>query len=421
MLTLPNDLRVIVQPDDSSRVVALDVLVRFGAEHEARPTAGARYFLQNAMLRGTRDRDADEIAEAVAERGATLNMSVSDDFVEFYATGRTNAWEFLLELVAEVLMRPKLDDRDIEAVRTDLLGMVQRRHDDAGAWSYDLFREALFINKQSEPIAYGVSPVGYDDSLRRITRASLRDFHRQYYVPNNTVICLVGDVKPAEVKARASELFRNFAKRAVPLTPAPEFASAKGRSVVKERKGEMTWLVFGYPAPPVTLDDYVPARVANAILGEGMASRLFKKVREEKQLAYELTNYCPPRALLGDISTYAAIRALKDERGRVADLRLDETKDAIAEEYERLTKEPVTEAELRRAKNYLVGTYAIAHERTRQKAWHLGRFECLGVGYEFDRRFPELVKRVTAADVQKVASSYFKDAVVAVVMPQAVP
>jgi predicted Zn-dependent peptidase len=132
-------------------------------------------------------------------------------------------------------------------------------------------------------------------------------------------------------------------------------------------------------------------------------------------------NFCPPRTHLGDIATYVGIQPVKDSGGDIQALRLDETRETIIKEYERLQREPVAETELTRARNYIVGTFAMAHERNRQKAWQLGRFECLGVGYEYDRKFPELVKKVAAADVQRVAREYFNEGVVAAVIPQAMP
>jgi len=420
-IVLPNDLRLIVQPDNSSRIVAVNAIVKFGADRETPLTAGIRYFLQNVMIRGSRDRNATQIAEQLASRGASLNTSLGDDYVEFYATGGVDSWDSLLELVAEILMRPRLDDKEIEAVRTDLLNELQFRQDQPATWSYDLFRGTLFSDLQGTPLGYGLPPGGSEDSLRRITRESLRDCQRQYYVPNNTVVSVVGDVDVNAVRAVAASTFKSFAKRTVPPADLPEVSAEPGRSTVEEREGEMTWLVVGYPAPPVAQADYVPVRVASAVLGEGMASRLFRSLREERKLAYDLANFCPERALASEIATYVAIQPLKDEQGRVADLRLDETKQAVLDEYERLKREPVPEAELDRARNYVAGTFAMAHQKNRQKAWQLGRFESLGVGYAYDRTFPDLVRKVTAADLQRVANTYFVDAVAAVVMPQAMP
>lgn len=419
--TLPNGLRLIVQSDASSRIVAVDAFVKLGADRESRVTAGARNFLQTAMLRGTTRRSAAQIAEELAGRGATLNMGVDDDYVEFYATGGVNSWDYLTTLMGEILRHPALRDRDLEDVRTVLLNQVASRHDRPGRWAYQLFRETLYTDSRGEPAGYGLDPLGYDDSLRRLSRASLRDFHRQYYVPNNIVLCVVGAVRPDEVRTRVGELFKNFAKRTVPPSEAPQPPAPPDHTAVRERKTDLTWLVLGYPAPAVTERDYPAARVASALLGEGMASRLYAALREKMQVAYDLANFCPMRARSGNMATYVAIQPLKDDKGRVADLRLEETRQAIVAEYERLKKEPVAEAELTRAKNYVIGTFALNHERTREKAWQLGRFECMGVGYGYDRRFPELVRRVTSADIQKLAATWFHDPTAAVIMPQALP
>jgi len=180
------------------------------------------------------------------------------------------------------------------------------------------------------------------------------------------------------------------------------------KEVSQEKELQAAWMIIGYPAPSVDSDDYPILKLINTILGGGMSSRFFVELRDKRGLAYDTSSFFPsregPSHFVGYIITSPE--------------NVEQAKEGMLEEIERLKTELVSDEELEKAKKYLIGSFALAHQRNKDQAWYLGWYETMGAGYEFDAKYPEQIETVTKEDIMEVANKYFTEAhIVSILMP----
>ncbi len=407
--TLPNGMTVIVHEDHSSRIVALSAFVKMGAKHETRAGGGVRYFLQAMLMRGTMSRAAGLIENELAAMGASMDVAVGPDYVELWATGGSESVDQLITLLADVLRNPRFDEQEVEKVRQDLLNQIEAEEDAPRLPAQRALNEALFQNEEREPVGYGLSLIGYEDSIKRIRREDLLNFYRAYYAPNNIVFVAAGDLNAAEVTRKITRAFADFPSRSVPQVPPPRLAEVlnKPQLIVLEEPRKNALILVGFRLPPPSHPDYPALRLIATVLGEGQSSRLVKTMRDGLGLAYAVGTTFSEFADASQLTAFVECPADSPER----------VKNHLLNEFRRLRDEPISAQELQRAKNHRLGRFALDHQRNRQRAWHWGVFECWGVGYQFNEEYAEKMKSVTAADVQRVAQKYFERYVVVLVMP----
>lgn len=407
--TLPNGMTVIAHEDHSSRIVAMSAFVKMGARHETRAGAGVRYFLQAMLMRGTVSRSASLIENELAAMGASMDVAVGPDYVELWATGGSESADQLITLLADVLRNPRFDEQEVEKVRQDLLNQIEAEEDAPRLPAQRALNEALFQSEEKEPIGYGLSLIGYEDSIKRIKREDLLNFYRAYYAPNNIVFVAAGDVNAADVTRKITRAFADFPSRSVPQVSPPRLAEVpnKPQLIVLEEPRKNAQILVGFRLPPPSHPDYPALRIIATVLGEGQSSRLVKTVRDGLGLAYAVG------AMFSEFADGSQLTAFVECPADSPDM----VKNYLLNEIRRLRDEPILAQELQRAKNHRIGRFALDHQRNRQRAWHWGVFECWGVGYQFNEEYAEKMKSVTAADVQRVAQKYFERYVVALVMP----
>lgn len=407
--TLPNGMTIITHEDHSSRIVALSAFVKMGAKHETRAGAGVRYFLQAMLMRGTVNRSAQQIENGLAAMGASMDVAVGPDYVELWATGGSESTEQLITLLADVLRHPRFDGQEVEKVRQDLLNQIEAEKDTPRLPAQRALNEALFQNEEKEPVGYGLSLIGYEDSIKRIQREDLLNFYRAYYAPNNIVLVVAGDINAAEVTRQITRAFADFPARSVPQVSPPRWAEVpnKPHLIVLEEPRKNALILVGFRLPPPSHPDYPALRLLATALGEGQSSRLVKTLRDRLGLAYAVG------ATFSEFADASQLTAFVECPADSPDM----AKNYLLDEIRRLREEPLSAQELQRARNHRLGRFALDHQRNRQRAWHWGVFECWGVGYQFNEEYTEKMKSVTAADVQRVAQKYLGRYVVVLVMP----
>jgi predicted Zn-dependent peptidase len=159
--------------------------------------------------------------------------------------------------------------------------------------------------------------------------------------------------------------------------------------------------------PEISDNDYAALKVLNSLLGEGMTSRLFTEVREKESLVYQIGSFYPSLKQKSHFVIYAA----------TTPKNLKKVKAEILAVLEKIKKEPISNDELEHYKSHLIGTFLTAHQAIARQAWYLGWYETIGAGYQFDRKYLELVSKVSSADVQRVAQKYFDKYVLVVSGP----
>jgi len=388
---LANGMTVLVRENPTAPVVGMSLMVRMGTRYETRQTAGLSNFLQLIVVRGTTTRDGTEIVNAADRMGGSIDAYADADYAEITATALSRFWLDMLDLVADVTLRPALSDGTIQAVR-DFLGRQIRNRADK---PYDAAFDALLARTFGDN-PYGWDALGLKESVERMDRAALLAHYRRHYVPGGMVLAVSGKVKRQDVVARAERLFGALSAAPAPApntTPPPAPAAARAVLTVP---GAQSQILMGGLAPSLTDPDLAAMKVVTTVLGGGLASRFFSELRDKQGLAYTTAAREPLRVSPGYFLALLGTAPANQEKAEAA----------LREQLERIQKQAVSDEELRVAKAFLLGTLAMDRRTNARQAWYLASLETAGVGYEFLDRYQAQVRAVTAADVQRAAQKY---------------
>jgi zinc protease len=401
---LPNGLQVIVRHSDVAPVVALSLMVRMGTRWETPETAGLSNFVHAVMVKGTTRRSGSDLAETVAGLGGKLSASGEVDYSEIRASALSRFWRELLGLTAELALEPKLAPEEVDRERAFVLSRAQRRRDNAPSRAFDEFYALLY-----GPHPYGLPTLGTPESLARFDHAAVVARYRAFYRPDRMVLAVSGQVPVDEVLAEAQRLFGAMpAERSANLdTPHPPPVSAGQRRVI-EQAAQQTQILVGGLAPPLDHPDHLAVKVLSTVLGGGMAGRLFVELRDKRALAYTATAFYEPVKEPGALILYLG----------TTPQTAAQAEQALLAEVTRIKRDPVSEADLTRAKGYLLGRYAMDRRTSERLAWYLAFYDLEAVATDYPERYRAAVQAVTAADVQRVARAYLATPVTVVLGPR---
>lgn len=400
---LPNGLTVVVRENPEAPVVAYSLLVKMGTRTETPDNAGISNMLQLMLVRGTEKMDGEQIAAAADRMGGSIDAYGDADYSEIAATALSRSGQPMLELVADVALRPTVPEGTVRAVRDFIVRQIRNRGDKPFDVAADRMRAALF---GSNPYAW--DPLGRRESVERLTRDALLAYYRRRYVPGQMVLAVSGDVKGPEVLAQVQRLFGAMPAGTVqtPTLPAPP-AMAATREVVTV-PGAQAQIFVAALAPPFIHPDYPALKVMTAILGGGMASRFFSDLRDKQALAYTTGAQYPPRV---DTSGFVAILG-------TAPANVPKAEAALREHLARIQSEPASAEEVAVARSYVIGSQAMDRRTNARQAWYLAAAELAGVGHQFFDSYAANVRKVTPADVQRVARRYLGVLRTVIVQPQ---
>jgi zinc protease len=401
---LANGLTVLVRENPVAPVVAVSLQVKMGTRWETRENAGISNLLQLMVVRGTTSRNGSQIVEAADRMGGSIEATGDADSSEIAATALARHWIEILELVADVALHPSVPEGTFGAVRDFLLRQVRNR----GEKPYDVAVDTLTA-KLYDTHPYAWDPIGLKESLERIDRKALLAHYERHYAAGGMVLAVSGRVKTPEVVAEAGRLFGAMPARSAPTAEPPRPPAPATTRDVRTVPGAQAQIVMGALAPRLTDPDYAAVKVLSSVLGGGMAGRFFSELRDQQGLAYTTAAQSPSRVdqsyFMAQIGT-APQNAAKSEA-------------ALRDQLARIQREPVSDDELRVAKAYVLGNLEMDRRTNARQAWYLAAFEETGTGYEFLDRYMKDVRRVTAADLQRVAQKYLSTLRTVIVEPPA--
>ena len=392
--SLPDGPRVISARLPGTRSVAIAAHVLAGARHEAPDEIGVAHFLEHIAFKGTASyRDARAIAETIEGAGGSFNAATDRESTVYWVRVPRSEAGRGFEVLGELVVRPTLDPAEIERERTVIVEEIRSYLDDPVEHAHILFARALFGDG---PL--GREICGDETSVRGLPSPTIRGFWARAYRPGNVVVSVAGDIDHAIAVELVAAAFGTGDGR--PPLPAPAPALPAGPPyLLAERDTTQAQLVVGVPALRRDHPDSWVLLVLNTILGDGMSSRLFLRVREEQALAYDIGSGVVDLADAGAIEISAGV----DPED------LEPALTSILTELGRLRDEPVSPAELEKAKRYLGGGLELRMDDTRSVASWLGVQEALHERVlSIDEALAAIVA-VTAVDVARVARQLFRD------------
>ncbi len=394
---LANGLTVLLSENHTTPSVSISAIARAGSRFEPDSKSGLASLVGELIDEGTESRTSEQIAESVESVGGRLAT-----FGDYQESGARAA--FLsqdvglgLDIIADLLVNATFPEDKVRQHIDRRLAQLKSRLDVPRVQASDVFNEIVFEgHPQHRP------SVGLEETVRRLTRDDMVDFYRRYYVPNATVLTIVGDIDSLELKKKIEEAFGSWAK-AEEFNPAPPPVPTRQTKPIERfvaAPKEQVNILIGHIGISRSNPDYYALLVLDTILGSspGFTSRIPRILRDEQGLAY---------------STYSNITASAGvDPGRfvayigTAPENLEKAVSGLRHEIHRIVAEPVTIEELETAKAYLTGNFVFDFQTNSQIAEFLVDAETYGLGFDYLEKYPELIRAVTIADITRVARKY---------------
>lgn len=391
---LKNGLRVLMVPMKESPAVTVMVLVNAGSFDEKKPAYGIAHFLEHMCFKGTAKRpELGQIARELEGLGAQTNAFTSTYFTGYFAKIEKAKAHQALEMVADIYLNPIFPEEEIAKERKVVLEELKMYEDHPMRLAPDLFNTLLYGDTPA-----GRPIIGYEKTILALSRDDLIAFRTANYHPEQTLVVVAGSFDERAVLRDIETLFCNLTggahaslQRRVPKTERIRFHH-------KEKKSGQTHLIMGVPALAAEDKDDAALSVLTDALGGGMSSRLFHRLREEMGLCYYIRANKNSNKGYGDLTISAGVPAK----------RLSEAVSAIREECDRIAREPIHEEELCRVKNHILGTLSLSLESSDDLAEYYGLQAVMGLPLKTPAAQRAAVKKVTAADVLRLAKKLFK-------------
>lgn len=404
-LTLTNGLRVVLVPAPGPAATAL-ILVGTGSEYEDKRVGGISHFLEHMVFKGTKKRPrAGMISQELDALGAAYNAFTSQEYTGYWAKAARGKLPQLLELIADLYLNPTFDAKEIEKERGVIIEEINMYEDMPMRKVGDDFTELLYGDQPA-----GRNIAGKKDIILRLKRKDFVQYRDSYYSPKNTVVVLAGNFSPARAAKMVKSLFSKVPGKKAPKKSGPKESQRAPAVRLTYKKSDQSHLVLGVRAFSMFDPRRHTLELMAHLLGGGMSSRLFHRIREELGAAY----YVRAETALALEHGFFAVAA------GVNNPKLSEVIRAILTECTRLVREPVPAGELRRVKDHLLGTFLLGLETSDEIAGFYGDQELMKRKMLSPGELSARIEAVQAKDIQLLAAEIFKDASLnlAVIGPQ---
>lgn len=349
-------MTVATEPVPGVRSVAIGCWVDTGSRDERPNEAGAAHFLEHLLFKGSERLSAREISETFDAIGAQSNAFTSKEYTCFWARMLDTEVDTGLDLLAEMLQRPAFRSDEIDSERRVVIEEINMNEDDPSDVAMEAFVRAVFDGHQ-----LGLPVLGTRDSIGAMSRDDLHGYWRRRYGSGTVAVTVAGNAEHRRVVDLVEELFDSWDAHDSGRDLAPPGIEA--RVDVVRRDTEQLHLIYGGESVDRTDDGRMADGVMHHILGGGMSSRLFQKIREERGLAYAVHSFSMRFAETGAWGVYVGTTPANAHT----------VMEILVEELQRLVTEGVTEEELERAKGHMRGALALAMEDTNTRMIRLGR------------------------------------------------
>jgi predicted Zn-dependent peptidase len=389
--TLPNGIRVVTEQMPHVRSVSLGIWIGTGSRRETPEENGISHFIEHMVFKGTKNRTAEEIARSVDSIGGGLDAFTAKEMVSYNTKVLDEHLPLAFDVLGDLVRNPLFREEDIQKEKGVILEELKMEIDNPEYLLHEIFSSNFW---KDHPL--GKPILGTKDTVQKFHREMLHEYYSRVYSPSNILITAAGNLKHDNIVQLARQHFEEL--RITGSVPPDRTPVPHSRLVFRNKSSlEQVHLYMGVPSYPLPHEDRFVCYVLNTVLGGGMSSRLFQKIREQQGLAY---------AVYSELSMYSDTGCLAIYAGTSLDAAR-KVVNSITDEFRDLKENLVPAEELRRAKDHLKGSFMLGLESTSSRMGNLARQEL------YFKRFFSLddmvasIEKVTAEDVQKVAREFF--------------
>ncbi len=393
LIEFESGLKFIYVPNHAVRSVALGVFVKAGVVTETADIMGISHFIEHMVFKGTTKRSSFDIVNEIDCIGAQINAFTSKSYTCFHTVSLDSNVKKCIDVLADLYFNPTFLQEELEKERKVVLEEINECEDTPDDVCFEMLGSAFF---EGNPL--GKVILGTKETLKNMTSDTLREYHQKYYVPQNTILVLAGNIEEGEAISLAREYFEDKFVDVKPFEyPVPPKAQLHNKFVKKKKKIEQSHLAFAFPCVSYGDDGVVAMQLMSLIFGMGMSSRLFQSVRERLGACYTIAGYPSTYQTNGSYTIYTS----------TSPKMVEQTVCAIRDEIDLLLEKGVTDEELEKGKEQLKTSFVLGQESTSAMMRSFGSHAIMSGGlFDVDKRI-EAIDNTTAEDVNKIAKEIF--------------
>ena len=397
MTTLANGLQVVFLEDHSTPIVHAEIWYHVGSKNERPGRTGFAHLFEHMMFKGSKNVEPEGHPSWISSVGGQSNAYTNEDSTVFWQTFPAQYLPLVLWLEADRMASLRIEEKVFQTEREVVKEERRMRIENQpyGRLNEIVYDQAFTVHPYKHPT------IGSMKDLEAASIEDVRDFFRTYYVPNNATLVLVGDFDTREATGLVQQYLGRIPKssRPVPRDIPQEPPQTKERRVRLEEAWPLPAVVVAHH---ITFDgnpDSYPLHIASKVLSDGESSRIYRRLVYEKQLALAAFG---GGNIIEDPNLFFAVAIVQPGQ------KPEDAVNALIAELDRLRTEPISEAELQQAKNQFARDYILTRESNKEKASHLGHAVVIHNDVKTADGEFDIFMNTTAADVQRVAQTYFK-------------
>ncbi len=400
---LPNGAQLIIKKNDSNSIIAIDIEAKGSKILEKIPSTGM--LAASVAKQGTKKYSNAEFASLLDEKGIKLGLASGADTFSISMQTTQNELDSALDILNEVVNNAVFSASETEKIKNLKIADLKKIQDNALSIGLDEFKK----------VAFGGSYYGQDSKflltkIPSVTSDDLKSYYSEILNPENMVITVVGNVDEKKIAQKINDIFKSKTGKKINYKEEKinVFNPQKNIDLTFTKPDTQTaWVFVGYKTCPIYNEkDMATLKVINAILGEGMSSRLFQNLREEKGLAYSVGSTMLQNILDGSFVAYIGTN----------NKSVDIAKKDMIDEINLLKKEYVTQKELQEAKDKILGNIVISLETNMDDASLLGYYAISERDINYLEKYKKLISEVSQTDILEFANKYFSKPYISVIV-----
>ena len=386
-IVLDNGLTLLLYKKPTSSIT-IQATIKVGSNHENNSTRGISHFIEHLLFEGTKTRSPQEIASSIEGVGGDFGAFTSNTRTAYYIKVLKRFFPIAADVLSDMVTNPSFDKKIIEKERNIILSEIKMREDEPRSYLWQLLEKTLY---KKHPAKHPI--IGYEKNVKSISREDIISFFKKTYAPNNIIISLTGSFTNKDIST-TKKLFSNLKTKPIPTQKETKEPSLDKNRVSRISKDiQQTYIVFGYHALPKLDKDAPIFDVIQAILGRPLSGRLFRDIRQDKGLCYDVGAHYEDEIGYGFFAVYVSTEKKKESQAESLILKHIKNVDKISQK------------ELKEVKQYLEGDYLLDLEDTQKLADELTYWEYAGDKDKILSYIDE-IKKVTKDDITRIKNKF---------------
>jgi len=390
---LKNGLRVVAIPMKDNLTVTVMVLVEAGSKYENTKINGLSHFLEHMCFKGTKKRpNASDVSRELDGLGAEYNAFTSQEFTGYFAKVGKRSFKKALDIVSDLYLNPLFKNDEINKEKGVIIEEINMYEDMPQRTVHDVFMELLH-GKQSA----GMTILGPKENIKKFDDAYFRTYRDKHYVAEATTVIVSGNIEKNEIFTQVADAFAHMPTQKKVLKQKTVDAQKSPAVKLRYKKTDQSHMVFGVRGLHLSHKEYMTAEVLTNVLGGGMSSRLFSKLRDEMGVCYYVRAFNDAYTDHGSVGVWTGVNVA----------RTKEVVGVLIDEFKRLRDELVSAEELKKVQEYMVGTMYLQLESSDSLADHFGFQELFGLELKTPQVLAKKIRSITVRDIQRLAQKLF--------------